>query len=118
MKERNIDEYLMEIGREPLLTADEERALLRTVQEKGLDCEEMKRLEKANARFVFSVANQYQDKGLTIWELIEAGTEGLRKAAMKYEFKYDFKFMPYAVWWVRQAMIQKNETKASKNKMV
>ena len=52
MKERNIDEYLMEIGREPLLSVDEERALLKTVQEKGLDCEEMKRLEKSFARFV------------------------------------------------------------------
>ena len=106
MKERNLDEYLMEIGRAELLSIDEERELVKAVQMKGVECEEMKRLEKANARFVVSVANQYQNKGLTIWELIEAGTEGLRKAAMKYEFKYDFKFMPYAVWWVRQAMIQ------------
>ena len=111
MKERNIDEYLMEIGREPLLSVDEERALLKAVQEKGLDCEEMKRVEKSFARFVVSLSRQYMNKGLTIWELIEAGTEGLRKAAMKYEFKYDFKFMPYAVWWVRQAILQEIESR-------
>lgn len=106
MEERNLDEYLAEIGRAELLTIDEELELVKAVQEKGVDCEEMKRLEKANARFVVSVANQYQDKGLTIWELIEAGTEGLRKAALKYDLKADYKFMAYAVWWVRQAILQ------------
>ena len=111
MKERNIDEYLMEIGREPLLTVDEERTLLKAVQEKGLDCEEMKRLEKAEARFVLSLANQYKNQGLTIWELIDVGTEGMRKAAMKYDFNADVKFLSYAVWWMRQAMIQAIEEK-------
>ena len=111
MKEKNLDEYLAEIGRAELLTIDEELELVKAVQEKGVDCDEMKRLEKTNARFVVSVANQYQNKGLTIWELIEAGTEGLRKAALKYEFKYDFKFMPYAVWWVRQAILQEIESR-------
>ena len=106
MKERNIDEYLMEIGREPLLTADEERTLLKAVQEKGEDCEEMKQLEKSEARFVVSLSRQYMNKGLTIWELIEAGTEGLRRATMKYDFNADVKFLSYAVWWMRQAMIQ------------
>ena len=106
MKEKNIDEYLMEIGREPLLTADEERALLKAVQEKGLDCEEMKRLEKTEARFVLSLSRQYMNKGLTIWELIDIGTEGLRKAAMKYDFNADVKFLSYAVWWMRQAILQ------------
>ena len=106
MKERNFEEYLQEISRAELLTIDEEHELVKAVQAKGVDCDEMKRLGKANARFVVSVANQYQDKGLTIWELIEAGTEGLRKAALKYDFKHDIKFMPYAVWWVRQAIIQ------------
>ena len=114
MKEKNLDEYLQEIGRAELLTIDEELELVKAVQEKGVACDEMKRLEKSNARFVVSVANQYQDKGLTIWELIEAGAEGLRKAAMKYELKYDFKFMAYAVWWVRQAMIQAIEEKNKK----
>lgn len=111
MKERNIDEYLMEIGREPLLSVDEERTLLKTVQEKGEECEEMKRLEKANARFVVSLANQYKNQGLTIWELIDVGTEGMRKAAMKYDFNADVKFLSYAVWWMRQAMIQAIEEK-------
>ena len=106
MKERNLDEYLKEIGKAEMLSIDEERNLVKAVQQKGLDCDEMKRLEKANARFVVSVANQYQDKGLTIWELIGAGTEGLRKAALKYDLKADYKFMAYAVWWVRQAILQ------------
>ena len=110
-EKKNLEEYLQEIGRAELLTIDEELELVKAVQAKGVDCDEMKRLEKANARFVVSIANQYQDKGLTIWELIEAGTEGLRKAAMKYDFKYGFKFMSYAVWWVRQAMIQAIEEK-------
>lgn len=106
MKERNLDEYLSEIGRAELLTIDEELELVKAVQEKGVECEEMKRLENAEARVVVSVANQYQNKGLTIWDLIEAGTGGLRKAVMKYDFKNDFKFMSYAVWWIRQTMIQ------------
>ena len=106
MKGKNLDEYLAEIGKAELLTIDEELELVKAVQEKGLDSEEMKRLEKANARFVVSVARQYQDKGLTIWELIDLGTEGLRKAALKYDLKADYKFMAYAVWWIRQAMIQ------------
>ena len=111
MKERNFEEYLQEISRAELLTIDEEHELVKAVQAKGVDCDEMKRLEKADARFVVSVANQYQNKGLTIWELIEAGTEGLRKAAMKYKFENDFKFMSYAVWWIRQSIIQEIESR-------
>lgn len=106
MKKKNLDEYLAEIGRAKLLTIDEELELVKAVQEKGVDCEEMKRLEKASARFVVSVANQYKDKGLTLMELVDAGMVGLRRAAMKYDLKYDFKFIAYAVWWIRQAMIQ------------
>ena len=111
MKERNLDEYLMEIGRAELLSIDEERELVKAVQMKGVECEEMKRLEKTNARFVVSVANQYQDKGLTLMELVDAGMVGLRRAAMKYDLKTDFKFIAYAVWWIRQAMIQAIEEK-------
>ena len=62
-------------------------------------------------RFVVSVANQYQKRGLSIEELIEAGIEGLRKAAMKHNFKADFKFIAYAVWWIRQSIIQAIEEK-------
>ena len=106
MKEKNLDEYLMEIGRAKLLDIDEERELLKAIQAKGVDCDEMKQLEKSEARFVVSLSRQYMNKGLTIWELIEAGTEGLRRAAMKYDFNADVKFLSYAVWWMRQAMIQ------------
>ena len=108
---KNLEEYLQEIGRAELLTIDEERELVKAVQAKGVDCDEMKRLEKANARFIVSVANQYQNQGLSLEELIEAGAEGLRKAAMKYKLDYDFKFIAYAVWWIRQAIIQAIEEK-------
>ena len=66
----------------------------------------MKQLEKANMRFVVSVAAQYQKRGLTLEKLIEAGTEGLRKAAMKYDASRCFKFIVYAVWWIRQSILQ------------
>ena len=105
-KKSSLDEILDEIGRSSLLTHEEELVLLKAVQEKGTDCDEMKQLEKANMRFVVSVANQYQKQGLTLEELIEAGTEGLRKGAMNYNFKADFKFIAYAVWWIRQSIIQ------------
>ena len=108
---KNLEEYLQEIGRAELLTIDEERELVKAVQAKVVDCDEMKRLEKANARFIVSVANQYQNQGLSLEELIEAGEEGLRKAAMKYKLDYDFKFIAYAVWWIRQAIIQAIEEK-------
>ena len=110
-EKKNLDEYLMEICRVPLLSAEEEHTLLKAVQEKGTDCEEMKQLEKAEARFVVSLSKQYVRKGLTFWELIEVGTEGLRKAAMKYDFNADVKSISYAVWWMRQAMIQAIEEK-------
>lgn len=76
------------------------------VQKKGTDCYEMKQLEKANMRFVVSVANQYQKRGLSLDELIEAGIEGLKKAAAKYNFEADFRFIAYAVWWIRQSILQ------------
>lgn len=102
---QSLDEILEEIGRSSLLSIDEERALCKAVQEKGTDCDEMKQLEKANMRFVVSVAAQYQKRGLTLEKLIEAGTEGLRKAAMKYDASRCFKFIVYAVWWIRQSII-------------
>lgn len=105
-----LEDYFAEIGREKLLTLEEELELLKAVQEKGTDCDEMKQLEKANMRFIVSVANQYQKRGLSLEELIEAGTEGLRKGAMKYNFETDFKFIAYAVWWIRQSIIQTIES--------
>ena len=103
---QSLDEILEEIGRSSLLSIDEERALCKAVQEKGIDSDEMKQLEKANMRFIVSVAAQYQKRGLTLKELIEAGTEGLRKAAMKYDTSRCFKFIVYAVWWIRQSILQ------------
>ncbi len=103
---QSLDELLYEIGRSRLLTHEEELALLKAVQEKGTDCNEMKQLEKANMRFVVSVANQYQKRGLILEELIDAGTEGLRKGVMKYNIEADFKFIAYSVWWIRQSILQ------------
>ena len=105
-KKPSLDEILEEISRSSLLTHKEELALLKAVHKKGTDCDEMKQLEKANMRFVVSVANQYQKRGLTLEELIGAGNEGLRKAAMKYDSSCGFKFIAYAVWWIRQSIIQ------------
>ena len=105
-KKQSLDEILEEIGRSSLLTHEEELALLKAVQEKGTDCDEMKQLEKVNMRFVVSLANQYQKRGLILEKLIEAGTEGLRRAAEKYNFEADFEFITYAVWWIRQSIIQ------------
>ena len=110
-KKQSIDELLEEIGRSSLLSIEEEIALCKAVQEKGTDCDEMQQLEKANMRFIVSVAAQYQKRGLTLEELIEAGTEGLRKAAMKYDSSRGFKFIAYAVWWIRQSIIQAIEEK-------
>ena len=102
----NIDEFLMEIGREPLLSAEEELVLIKAIQEKGPECKEMERLVRPNLRFVVSVANQYKNKGLSLEELIEVGTEGLKKATERYDVNAEYKFLSYAVWWIRQTMIQ------------
>ena len=84
-----------------------ELALIKAIQEKGPKCEEMGKLIESNRRFVVSVAAQYQDQGLSLEELIKAGTEGLKKAVQKYNTEEaNFKFMSYAVWWIRQAILQ------------
>ena len=106
LSSERLDEYLQEIGRADLLTLEEELALSKAIQEKGPDCDEAERLVKCNQRFVISVAAQYQKQGLTLEELIEAGNEGLRKAAIKYDASRGFKFIAYAVWWIRQSIIQ------------
>ncbi|QVJ82180.1 sigma-70 family RNA polymerase sigma factor [Xylanibacter ruminicola] len=114
LESQRLDEYLVEIGRTDLLTLEEEVALSKAIQEKGSDCEEAERLVKCNSRFVISVAAQYQKQGLTLEELIEAGNEGLKKAAMKYDASRGFKFIAYAVWWIRQSIIQAIEDKKEK----
>ena len=99
-----IDELLAEIGRAPLITSEEEHVLLKAVKEKGADCDEMKQLEKSNMRFVVSLVNQYQHRGLTLEELIEAGKASFRKAAMDYDLDSDNKFIVYAVAHMRQGI--------------
>lgn len=106
MEKERLEEILNEIGRTPLLSADEQTALCKAVQEKGTDCDEMRQLEKANMRFVVSIANQYQHRGLTFEELIEAGTDGLREGVMKYDASHGTKFIAYTVWWIRQSILQ------------
>ncbi len=106
MTNEQIDELLVEIGRAPLITSEEERMLLKAVKEKGRDCGEMKRLEAANMRFIVSLANQYQHRGLTLEELIEVGQVGLRKAVENYVLDLGTKFIIYAVSQMRQALEQ------------
>lgn len=114
MTNEQLDEFLAEIGRLPLMTCGEERVLLKVVKEKGTCCDEMKRLEQANMRFVVSLVNQYQHRGLTLEELIEAGKAGLRNAAVIFEIDSDCKFVAYAVPQMRQSieeLIARNNTK-------
>ena len=106
MTNEQIDELLVEIGRAPLITSEEERMLLKAVKEKGRDCDEMKRLEAANMRFVVSLINQYQHRGLSLEELIAVGKTSFRKAAMDYDLDSDSKFIVYAVAHMRQVIEQ------------
>ncbi len=108
---QRLDEYLAAIGREKIQSLEEELALVKAIQQKGPDCEEKEQFVKSNQRFVISVAVQYQNRGLTLEELIEAGNEGLVKAAEKYDLNADNKFISYAVWWIRQSIIQTIESK-------
>ena len=97
MTNEQIDELLVEIGRAPLMVSEEERVLLKAVKEKGRDCDELRRLEQANMRFVVSLVSQYQHRGLTLEELIEAGKTSLRNSAMNYDLDSDCKFITYSV---------------------
>ena len=115
MTNEQIDELLVEIGRAPLITSEEEHVLLKAVKEKGRDCDEMKQLEAANMRFVVSLVNQYQHRGLTLEELIEAGKAGLRNAAESYDLDSDSKFITHAVIQIRQPLEQAIAEKARQN---
>lgn len=100
----SLDKYLMEIGKVGLITADEEVDLAKRIREG--DEKALEKLTKANLRFVVSVAKQYQNNGLTLGDLINEGNLGLIKAAKRFDEKRGFKFISYAVWWIRQSIMQ------------
>ena len=100
----SLDKYLKEIGREELVTPDEEVELAQRIR-KG-DQEALEKLTRANLRFVVSVAKQYQNQGLSLPDLINEGNLGLIKAAEKFDETRGFKFISYAVWWIRQSILQ------------
>ena len=99
-----LDKYLVEIGREELISTDEEVELAQRIH-KG-DQEALDRLTRANLRFVVSVAKQYQNQGLALNDLIDEGNLGLIKAAQKFDETRGFKFISYVVWWIRQSILQ------------
>ena len=100
----SLDKYLQEIGREPLIPVDEEVELARRIR--NGDRAALEKLVKANLRFVVSVAKQYQNQGLSLPDLIDEGNLGLIKAAEKFDETRGFKFISYAVWWIRQSILQ------------
>jgi RNA polymerase primary sigma factor len=103
-EDRSLDLYLREIGETPLINAAEEVELAKRIR-KG-DQKALEKLTKANLRFVVSVAKQYQNQGLSLADLINEGNIGLIKAAKRFDETRGFKFISYAVWWIRQAILQ------------
>ena len=102
-----LDKYLVEIGRAPLISIDEEIELAQKIRKGGPEGERAKdKLVTANLRFVVSVAKQYQHQGLSLTDLIDEGNIGLIKAAQKFDETRGFKFISYAVWWIRQSILQ------------
>ncbi len=100
----SLDKYLQEIGKVDLITADEEVELAQRI--KAGDQTALEKLTKANLRFVVSVAKQYQNQGFTLPDLINEGNLGLIKAAQRFDETRGFKFISYAVWWIRQSILQ------------
>jgi len=100
----SLDKYLQEIGREELISAEEEVILAKKIQEG--DEKSLEKLTRANLRFVVSVAKQYQNQGLSLPDLINEGNLGLIKAAKRFDPTRGFKFISYAVWWIRQSILQ------------
>ena len=104
---QSLDKYLQEIGRVELLKADNEIVLAQAIKRGGNEGEiALERLVKANLRFVVSVAKQYQNQGLSLGDLINEGNLGLIKAAKRFDETRGFKFISYAVWWIRQSILQ------------
>jgi RNA polymerase primary sigma factor len=100
----SLEKYLQEIGKEEMITADEEVILARRIKEG--DEKALQKLIRANLRFVVSVAKQYQNRGLSLQDLINEGNLGLIKAAQRFDETRGFKFISYAVWWIRQSILQ------------
>ena len=104
---QSLDKYLQEIGRVELLTGDDEIDLAQLIRKGGIEGElALERLVKSNLRFVVSVAKQYQNQGLSLGDLINEGNLGLIKAAKRFDETRGFKFISYAVWWIRQSILQ------------
>ena len=100
----SLEKYLQEIGKEEMLTAEEEVELAQRIR--NGDQKALERLTRANLRFVVSVAKQYQNQGITLSDLINEGNLGLLKAAERFDETRGFKFISYAVWWIRQSILQ------------
>jgi len=101
---QSLDKYLQEIGKVELISANEEVILAKRIREG--DQLALEKLTKANLRFVVSVAKQYQHKGISLGDLINEGNAGLIRAASRFDETRGFKFISYAVWWIRQSIMQ------------